>query len=332
MTNRFGIRTALAALAALALCAPAQAQLFRAYLASDGSDANPCTLSQPCRLMPAALAAVADGGQIWMLDSANYNTSPVVIAKSVSILAVPGAVGSLVAFPFAAVQISTGVSVSLRNLVIGPPPGGGGGAGVVISAGNLSVEHCVIANLAGRAIEASATAVVRVYETTIRQNSDGGLIFREGARGTVARVYAVGNGGAAIMGYGEATGHTIVDITDSVVEGSFSGINGSSQQFAASVTMTVANSQIVRNQYGVLGETVFSGPVIISAKNNVISNNLASGVYSAGNGVKIWAAGNTVTGNAIGLNAGAILESAGTNDVRNNTQNTSGSVTTFPRI
>jgi hypothetical protein len=45
MTNRFGIRTALAALAALALCAPAQAQLFRAYLASDGSDANPCTLS-----------------------------------------------------------------------------------------------------------------------------------------------------------------------------------------------------------------------------------------------------------------------------------------------
>jgi hypothetical protein len=57
--------------------------------------------------MPAALAAVADGGQIWMLDSANYNTSPVVIAKSVSILAVPGAVGSLVAFPFAAVQIST---------------------------------------------------------------------------------------------------------------------------------------------------------------------------------------------------------------------------------
>src|SRR4051812_32948641 len=81
-----------------ALGAPsAQAQLFRAYLSISGNDTNPCTLQAPCRLLPAALAAVADGGEVWMLDSGNYNTSVVSINKSVSIIAVPGQVGSLVA-------------------------------------------------------------------------------------------------------------------------------------------------------------------------------------------------------------------------------------------
>jgi hypothetical protein len=84
-------------LAACLACASAHAQVFRAYLDASGSDANPCTLAQPCRLLPAALAAVASGGEIWLLGSANYNSGPVAIGKSVTILAVPGAVGSVVA-------------------------------------------------------------------------------------------------------------------------------------------------------------------------------------------------------------------------------------------
>ena len=71
------LRSALALVFALVLSSAAHAQLFRAYLASDGSDTHPCTLAQPCRLLPAALAAVASGGEIWMLDSANYNTDVV---------------------------------------------------------------------------------------------------------------------------------------------------------------------------------------------------------------------------------------------------------------
>jgi hypothetical protein len=50
----------LALLTALVLLLPAaaNAQLFRAYLSGEGSDANPCTLQLPCRLLPAAVAAV----------------------------------------------------------------------------------------------------------------------------------------------------------------------------------------------------------------------------------------------------------------------------------
>ena len=62
----------LALIAAFCLAgATAHAQSFRTYLASYGSDTNPCSVTAPCRLLPAALNAVADGGDIWMLDSAN---------------------------------------------------------------------------------------------------------------------------------------------------------------------------------------------------------------------------------------------------------------------
>ncbi|HWD36582.1 MAG TPA: hypothetical protein VG840_10505, partial [Casimicrobiaceae bacterium] len=65
---------AVVAVLALSATAHADAGLFRSYLSLAGNDANPCTLQQPCRLLPAALAAVNAGGEIWMLDSANFNT------------------------------------------------------------------------------------------------------------------------------------------------------------------------------------------------------------------------------------------------------------------
>lgn len=81
------IRT-LAAVAALAASFDTAA-LFRTYVSINGNDANPCTLPAPCRLLPPALAAVDDGGEVWILDSGNFNTSNVNVNKSVSILAVP---------------------------------------------------------------------------------------------------------------------------------------------------------------------------------------------------------------------------------------------------
>jgi hypothetical protein len=79
----FALRTFKAALAVAVLAsAPlAHGQIFRAYLALDGVDTNPCTLAQPCRLLPAAVAAVGAGGEIWMLDSANFNVAPVTVTS-----------------------------------------------------------------------------------------------------------------------------------------------------------------------------------------------------------------------------------------------------------
>src|SRR6516162_6974773 len=96
MIIRESARVAAFAAVALMLSAPADAQIFRAYVSSTGSDSNPCSLAARCRLLPAALTAVADGGEIWMLDSANYNTSTVTVTKSVTIRAIPGVMGSIV--------------------------------------------------------------------------------------------------------------------------------------------------------------------------------------------------------------------------------------------
>src|SRR3954466_3122286 len=125
--------------AALLMSGAAHAQLFRAYLASYGNDANPCTVGSPCRLIPAALAAVASGGEIWMLDSANYNSATVDINKSVSILAIPGEAGSIVALGGAsAMSMATaGSKVALRNVVITNNAVSPGSHGITITNGSL---------------------------------------------------------------------------------------------------------------------------------------------------------------------------------------------------
>src|SRR4051812_33830003 len=94
---RCGLLAVVAALAVLATPSASAEQMFRAFLSLKGNDANRCDLPQPCRLLPAALAAVRPGGEIWILDSANFNLFAVNIDKSVTILAVPGALGSVVA-------------------------------------------------------------------------------------------------------------------------------------------------------------------------------------------------------------------------------------------
>ncbi|HZZ92476.1 MAG TPA: right-handed parallel beta-helix repeat-containing protein [Usitatibacter sp.] len=165
----------LAASLVAPLCAHATG-VFRAYLASYGSDANPgCSVSAPCRLLPAALAAVADGGEVWMLDSANYNAGTVSVSKSVSVLALPGQVGSIVAVAGgAALNIGGGLNVVLRNLVIVNNAANPGTDGIVVSGSStVTVEQSVISVPNGTAISMAAGGVLSVDHTSIRDSNNG---------------------------------------------------------------------------------------------------------------------------------------------------------------
>ena len=120
MTARIALRTllTLASGAFLMAATSAEAGLFRAYLSVNGKDTNACTVTAPCRLLPAALNAVDDGGEIWILDSANFNTTGTYIGKSVTIVAVPGALASLLSNNGSNslnVYVPSG-NVTLRNL------------------------------------------------------------------------------------------------------------------------------------------------------------------------------------------------------------------------
>jgi hypothetical protein len=312
---------------------PAGAQLFRAYLAPNGSDANACTLPAPCRLLPAALNAVADGGEIWMLDSANYNTGPVNVTKSVTILAVPGAVGSVIAANGSAINISTpGVKVALRNLVIVPLPGAGGTTGIFMGAGaGLTVENCLIANLPQFGIDVSTAASVRVADTTIRDNAGHGLLLQSGARATVTRVTVSGNGSDGIrVGANVAGTTTTADIADSTMDANGWGVRAVSTNAAAAAAVSVEGSRIVRNTTeGLVAQSNLGASVALSGSNNIVSNN-GAGFSAINAGSKIWASGNAVSDNAnwgFYNSAASLFESAGNNALRNNGFNKSGTIT-----
>ena len=83
------IRTAIIVTTTLALAAalpasPANAQNVRSFVSSQGSDSNNCSFSSPCRHFSAALAATVAGGEIAVLDTADYGD--VSIDKAISIV------------------------------------------------------------------------------------------------------------------------------------------------------------------------------------------------------------------------------------------------------
>jgi len=161
------LRNALRLIWIVTLCTAsvANAALFRTYLSFNGNDANPCTVQLPCRLLPAALTAVQDGGEIWMLDSANYNTAPVIINKGVKIFAIPGALGSIVGNAGDAVVINTAGDVTLRNVQILNFSAGVNGVTIQV-AGAVHLEKVSIdgfTNVSAACIRLDATTTVRLY-------------------------------------------------------------------------------------------------------------------------------------------------------------------------
>src|SRR5712691_4250584 len=89
----------------------------RTYVSGTGSDSNPCTASSPCKTFNAALALTIAGGEIFVLNSANYG--PLTINKAVTITS-EGAVAGVLATSGAGITISAGASdvVNLRGLGI----------------------------------------------------------------------------------------------------------------------------------------------------------------------------------------------------------------------
>lgn len=280
------------------------AALFRAYLSVRGSDANPCTLPQPCRLLPAALLAIGDGDEIWMLDSANYNTAPVSIAKSVTILAIPGVVGSIVASNGDAIDIDApGVKVSLRNLVLLNL--GGGLSGVNFAQGaELTVEDCEIYGMGNAAISASAAnANVAVTNSVIRDNASYGLAVTGALTATLDRLHLLNNSLAGLFVGGNAQ----VTLSNSVVaDNATFGVTA--QATAGTTTRVVVEKSVLRANVG-SGLEGFAdsggGQAEIALSRSSISHN-GTGVSAStntGGSVTLVLAGDVVTGNGTGIRA-----------------------------
>ena len=259
--------------ASLVLCSTSEAQLFRAYVASDGKDTNPCTLPAPCRLLPAALNAVADGGEIWMLDSANYNTSTVTIDKSVAILAVPGAAGSLVAqnSGLAVAITADNLTISLRNVVIVPQAGASPGTHGVSMTGrsNLVIEGSVIAGMPLDGVSVRG-GTVKVANTTIRDNGRHGVLLESGSQAEISSSRLLSNGTCGVAAIADGVSNNSASVSDSLISGNLVGVFAEAIPIG-SARIAVARSTITHNSVAV--ECYGGGAAVISIGGSLLAHN-----------------------------------------------------------
>ena len=299
------VRTALSLLVLALVPLGAHAQLFRAYLASYGSDTNPCTVAQPCRLVPAALNAVAAGGEIWILDSANYNSGTVSITKSVSIIVVPGQIGSIVAANgTAAIAITTSVSLALRNVVIANNATNPGTYGLFVSGGSagdfVSVEDCLFSNIQNAAIVMDLTPSRLYVKNSVFRNNNLAIEAVSGPTVEITDSRIFGSNSAGVEAFGSGTTTTMVNITDSTISGGGAGVIASiANTSTANVTVTLTRSTVHDSGIGVQATTFGTGNALVVVSNSTVSNN-GNGYKQAGTGSVVKSLGN----NYIGENGG----------------------------
>lgn len=261
--------------------ASAGAQLFRAYVSSKGSDANPCTLPQPCRLLPAALNAVASGGEIWMLDSANYNTSTVNIDRSVAIMAIPGVVGSVVSTASGpAISITTPVQVALRNIAVVPLSGTTNNGLLVTSAATVSLEGCVVSGQGDTAISAGSGAIVSVTRSVFRNNGRGAQAV--GGELQVSSSTFVDNG-SAVLAFGSGSSVGSVTVSDTTFMGNDAAVQAAALGGSAQISLTRVVIQKSANAMIVYANSGFFGRITIGSS-TVTSNTSAFLVNTGGGG------------------------------------------------
>ena len=188
---RIVIAAALALAATLPL-APAQAQENRTFVSSAGSDTNSCTSATlPCRHFKAAYAATPAGGEIDVLDPANYGS--LTITGPLSIQGNGWAASSAVSGePVFTINASTNDEINIRGVVL-DGVGAAGSVGIQFnSGGSLNVQNSVIRNFGsvGIAFVPNGSSALFVSNTIISDlaNANGTGINIAPSGGTVTAV------------------------------------------------------------------------------------------------------------------------------------------------
>jgi hypothetical protein len=308
---------------------PLHAQVFRAYVSATGVDTNPCTLAQPCRLLPAALTAVASGGEIWMLDSANYNIGQVNVTKSVTILAIPGVVGSVVATGGGhAININTaGVKVALRNLVIVHLTSSQNGVNF-LSGTELHVAGCEISGVSVGINASAPNSKVTVENTALRDLNTGffaddsvvasldgvratgasaGVMVSDGARVAVTNSVISGNTYGVYVYTGTGTGIARAVVADSSLTGNFVGGLAQAAVDGAIAHLSVSRSDVSNNATaGFQASQATTGTTVVVADANTVSHNNIGFMFGGGPPLILSRGNNTLTFNSTDVSGGSL--------------------------
>jgi hypothetical protein len=259
---------------------------MRTYVSGTGLDTSPCTVAAPCRTLQAALAKTSPGGQITVLNSADYG--PMVIGKAVSVTS-EGAIAGVLATNGVALTINAGANdvINLRGLDLD-----GGSSGSV-------------------GIQFNSGAALNIQKSTIRSFVNSGIGFAPSATGSlfVADTVVSGNGNSGILisGAGSAAVNAMLTRVTASQNGVGIFANG------ASATVMVSDSVSGKNSYG-----VGANSSAVMVRNSTLSNN-AIGI-AADQSAVVRVGQSTLTGNGTGWSAanGGQVQSYGNNNVTGN--------------
>jgi hypothetical protein len=282
MTRITILIVAALAFAATLPAVPAQAQRDRVFVASYGSDSNPCTFGSPCKTFQNAVNVVAAGGEVTAIDSAGFGTFT--ISHAVTITS-PNGVEAGVAAPSsggAAITINAGSSdkVVLNGLTL-DGDGVSNTTGISFgTGGRLEIRNSVIRNFGGYGIAISTylpnSIQLSVSNTVISDNGTAdsgtsGITISSGGTGTVTCVFdhvAIENNQGDGLFLNSATQAIVVTLGDSVIANNT--VNGIlAQQGTAQVYVAVKRSNISNNGTG----ANTSGGAVIRLSQSVITAN-----------------------------------------------------------
>ena len=281
----------------------AQAQATRTWVSGVGDDANPCSLTAPCKTWAGAFSKTAAGGEIDALNSGGFGTLS--INKAITIDGGPGnnastLTGTLTGFIITAAATDR---VLLRNLTI--QGAGSGVTGIKInSAKSVTIEKVKINGMGtglARGIDAQCTSACRI--TIVGSNVDNNV------------------------GIGMVFQGTVPNVIEAAVVDSSTSNNGSHGIFAtngAQVTLT----NVTSTENAISGLIIDGNATLVSAQRSSFASNVGSGVQS-GTGAaitgKIGLSRCVVSGNAPGVQfSGGVVETHQNNAIRRNTPDLSG--------
>jgi hypothetical protein len=273
-------------LALFALSAPAHAQATRTWVSGVGNDANPCSLTAPCKTFAGAISKTFINGEIDCLDPGGFGT--ITITKSITIDCT-GTFGSILASGVNGVNINIAANVNdpfrtvrLRGLSINGT-GASGTIGTRTGLKGISITQALTVILEDLVIsDFSQSAVVDTRTTTggklfirnsvLRNNSGSGVSVAGAATNnvTIENVHAINNA----FGVSAATGNN-VSIARSVFAGNTTAgvegdpgsqiglegslVSGNATGLQNSGTMSISNNEVSFNTTGITGTTTSFG-------------------------------------------------------------------------
>lgn len=349
-------RALLVAAAAVSLAATPALAAQRTFVASNGNDANPCSITQPCRAFAAAILLTDANGEIVVLDTAGYGS--VTVSKPVSIIAPPGVYAGISVFNGQdGVTVNAGATdkVVLRGLAIN---GQGGNRGIVVAAaGQVHVDGCVVSNMAGDGIEVNGGTAIYVVASTVRSNNGSGLrltgaatevhvdqtrlannigkgILQEAGTLTVDRSALENNLSSGIEVNPAAASTVVAALRASLVSGNaIAGVQALANAAGEVVHVTADGVGSVRNgSSGFVANSSSVGSVTLVVGASSATENGGNGLFATGLGTVVSISSSTFSRNAgpgLAQANNAELRSHGNNAVNGNVgvTETSGTIT-----